>query len=56
MADTLLEAIASGEMTRIIAVVDPAFKAAAKEASARVQKRGRPAVDGRAGEPRSKVP
>jgi hypothetical protein len=44
----IFEAIESGDARRIIAVVDPMFKKAAREASARAHAEGVEVCDGRA--------
>lgn len=49
----VFKAIATGDVTQVIAVVDPAFKKAAREASERAHAKGIPVADGRANEGRS---
>ena len=46
--ENIFEAIESGDARRIIAVVDPMFKKAAREASARAHAEGVEVCDGRA--------
>ena len=48
MHKNIFEAIATGDVTRVIAIVDPAFKKAAREASERAHAKGIPVSDGRA--------
>lgn len=47
-SENIFEAIESGDAGRIIAVVDPMFKKAAREASARAHAEGIEVCDGRA--------
>lgn len=48
VADNIFEAIESGDAARIIAIVDPTFKKAARDASARARAKGVQVRDGRA--------
>ena len=43
----MFEAVATGDVSQIIAVVDPVFKDAARKASARAHARGYTVYDGR---------
>lgn len=49
---TIFEAVATGDAQTIIAVVDPTFKEAAREASERAHARGFDVYDGRAADER----
>lgn len=44
----IFEAVATGDVSQIIAVADPVLKDAARKASARAHTRGYPVYDGRA--------
>lgn len=46
----IFEAIETGDITAVIAVVDPAFKEAAREASERAHAKGIKVADGRLGD------
>lgn len=47
-SESIFEAVASGDIRRIIAVVDPTIKQAAREASAKAHARNFNVYDGRA--------
>lgn len=54
MTKNIFEAVASGDIGQIIAVVDQAFKAAARKASVRAYAKGILVADGRAGDGKEK--